>query len=164
MRSIFWIGLGLLLGVLDYTVAHHLTIFGMAPSLIFLTVVLAGLLEKRPTSLIVGFVLGLVADAMTANSFGAKTIAFTLIAFIVVALRRNTISYSVALQIAAVVIATVIALVADVLFASFYGAQIHYGNYLWRWYLPFIVFNAIAMPVFAVVVKNIHTKFVKYFD
>jgi len=164
MRSIFWIGLGLLLGVLDYTVAHHLTFLGMAPSLLFLTVVLVGLLEKRHTSLIVCFVLGLVADAMTANSFGAKTIAFTIIATIIVTLRRNTISYSVVLQMAAVLVATIIALICDVVFAYYYGVQISYSNYLLRWYLPFVIFNALVMPFFAYGVKIVHKKFIRYFD
>ncbi|MFA6075164.1 MAG: rod shape-determining protein MreD [Negativicutes bacterium] len=164
MRSLFWIGLGLLVGVFDYTFAHHLTSFGLAPSLLFLTVVLAALLEDRKTSLIVGLVLGLVADVMTASAFGVKTVTFTIIAIIVVVLRRNTISYSIFLQIAAVVVATVITAIGTIFFIDYYGGNMNFSDCLLRWYLPFMVINALVMPFFAFFIKKLHCKYIKYFD
>ena len=164
MRSIFWIGLGLLLGVFDYTFAQYFMVFGLMPSLLFMTIVLVALLENIKTTLFVGFILGLTADAMTASLFGVKTIAFLAIAVVIISLRRNARSYSVVLLVVATVIATIITAISTFVFANYYGIDVRYSDYLLNWYLPFVLFNAFAMPVFAVVVKKIHTCFVKYFD
>ena len=164
MRSIFWIALGLLLGVFDYTFAQCFMNFGLMPSLLFLTVVLTALLENLKTSIIVGFILGLSADAMTANLFGTKTIAFAIIAVVIISLRRNARNYSVLLLVVATVIATIIAAISTFVFANYYDRTVCYSDYLLRWYLPFVLCNIVVMPIFAFIVKYIHRQFVKYID
>lgn len=162
MRSLFWIVFGAAFSVFDCTFAQRLSVFGVAPSLLFLTLILATLLENIRVGIIVAVVLGLIADSLTGSYFGTKTVAFVAIALAIDFLKRNTVEHSPALKILAVVASTAISTVSVIVFSNYYGDNINY--LIIRWYLPFLLYTACLLPVFFWLMNKIHNIYVKYFD
>lgn len=108
--------------VVQTTLASDVRVLGVAPDLMLLVAICAGLVAGSEVGCIVGFVAGLATDAfLTATPFGLSALTYCLVGFSVGVLRNNVLRDSWLLAPVVTFVATVVGVVGFVAFGDVVG-------------------------------------------
>jgi len=151
MRTAFWIGLILILLVIQATLVPVL-FTGHRPDLLLAAVVSAGLLFGKETAIGVGFFAGLFQDLASGNIFGLNLLPKMLVGYLFGLAERNVFKESILLPLFAVMAATVIQNLFIMFFLLLSGYPVGIFEYLLHQIMPVAFLNMLtAIPVHYVI-------------
>ena len=79
----------LLTGVIYWWWTTNLSIFGVAPNIIFVAALAAAIIARPAKALVYGFFFGIYLDMLGSNLFGAYALTYTLMAYGIYIMKRH---------------------------------------------------------------------------
>ncbi|MBU2699781.1 rod shape-determining protein MreD [Sporomusaceae bacterium BoRhaA] len=154
MKTIVWIVVICLLYILQCALIPLVTLNGIKPDLLLITVLSTGLLVGKEKGVAVGFFAGLLADLASGGVFGSHTLSKMAIGYGAGMLERKVFKENILLPLLAVMVATVIHSVLMTGILVFLGFRVEIISLVMHNLLPLLAYNVIvAVPIHLIIYK-----------
>lgn len=147
-NTLIALGMVLVALVLQTTLFNQVRPFGIAPSVVLLTVIACARYLEPEAALLIGFTAGFLTDLVGGSSLGLWAIAMTVVAFATVKLRHREVD-GLLVVAAGVFVLTVAGQVMYVIVSTLFGHSTLSQPELWKHLLLPAVWNVLlAAPIF----------------
>lgn len=154
MKTIVWIVVVCLLYIVQCALIPLVTLNGIKPDLLLITVLSTGLLVGKEKGVAVGFFAGLLADLASGGVFGSHTLSKMAIGYGAGMLERKVFKENILLPLLAVMVATVIHSVLMAGMLVFLGFRVEIISLVMHNLLPLLAYNVIvAVPIHLIIYK-----------
>jgi rod shape-determining protein MreD len=154
VKTIVWIVVICLLYILQCALIPLVTLNGIKPDLLLITVLSTGLLVGKEKGVAIGFFAGLLADLASGGVFGSHTLSKMAIGYGAGMLERKVFKENILLPLLAVMVATVIHSVLMTGILVFLGFRVEFFSLVLYNLLPLLAYNVIvAVPIHLIIYK-----------
>jgi rod shape-determining protein MreD len=154
VKTIVWIVVVCLLYIVQCALIPMVTLNGIKPDLLLITVLSTGLLVGKEKGVAVGFFAGLLADLASGGVFGSHTLSKMAIGYGAGMLERKVFKENILLPLLAVMVATVIHSVLMTGILVFLGFRVEIISLVMHNLLPLLAYNVIvAVPIHLIIYK-----------
>jgi rod shape-determining protein MreD len=147
MQIIKYIIVYFILLFVEKNLLHLISIKNVTPDIILIFVIIVSLRENRNQSALIGFVAGLVQDAVTTGFFGLFALTKTIVGFWGNFFQQPKKKYNLTSYITAV---SILVFIHEIIFGFIYNLSTHLGFF--KLLIQFMIPRALYTSIFAVIV------------
>ncbi len=158
MNQYLAIGIMFGLGLLQSTVAPHITVLGVHPDLVLMAVTAWSLLRGSEEGMLWALIGGVVMDLFSSAPFGVCTLALLIVGFAAGFGARNILRLDLLMPILVIVPATLVYQLVILGLLSLLGWRAGWGAGLSRIVFPSLLVNTIGMPFVYLLARFLHRR------